>query len=67
MTRPGIEAKYIGEIGAVAQTIEAIAREGDYDTVVVGSRGLGAMSRFLQGSVSEHVVTHTNATVVVAR
>ncbi len=32
--------------------------------MVVGSRGLGAVSRFLQGSVSEHVATHADATVV---
>ena len=40
---------------------------GRFDTIVIGSRGLGAVSRFLQGSVSEHVATHANATVVVAR
>jgi nucleotide-binding universal stress UspA family protein len=63
----GLEARYLEEFGAVGPTIEAVAREGGYDTVVVGSRGLGAVSRFLQGSVSEHVVTHADATVVVAR
>jgi nucleotide-binding universal stress UspA family protein len=63
----GVQATYLEEFGAVGPTIEAVAKEGDYDTVVVGSRGLGAVSRFLQGSVSEHVVTHTQATVVVAR
>ncbi len=35
--------------------------------VVVGSRHLGAVSRVLQGSVSEHVATHAPATVVIAR
>ena len=63
----GLHAKYLQEFGPVAPTIEAVAREGAYDTVVLGSRGLGAVSRFLQGSVSEHVVTHAAATVVVAR
>jgi len=63
----GLKARYFEEFGAVAPTIEAVAREGGYDAVVVGSRGLGAVSRFLQGSVSEHVVTHAAATVVVAR
>ncbi len=63
----GLRARYIEEFGAVGPTIEAVAREGGYDTVVVGSRGLGGVSRFLQGSVSEHVATHAEATVVVAR
>jgi nucleotide-binding universal stress UspA family protein len=32
---------------------------------VLGSRGLGAIDRMLQGSVSEHVATHAEATVVI--
>ena len=42
-------------------------RAGKFDTVVIGSRGLGALDRMLQGSVSEHVATHADATVIVAR
>lgn len=37
------------------------------DTVVIGTRGLGAIGRMLQGSVSEHVATHASTTAVVAR
>jgi nucleotide-binding universal stress UspA family protein len=46
---------------------QRIAAEGGYDTVVLGSRGLGAVSRVLQGSVSEHVASHAETTVIVAR
>ena len=63
----GMAAELLEPIGDPAATIERIANDGGYDTVVVGSRGLGAVSRFLQGSVSGHVATHTKATVVVAR
>ena len=63
----GIAATLHEPAGDPARTIEQIAEEHGYDTVVVGSRGLGAMSRVLQGSVSEHVATHATATVVVAR
>jgi nucleotide-binding universal stress UspA family protein len=63
----GIEADLIEPIGDPARTIERVARDGGYDTVVIGNRGLGALSRFLQGSVSEHVATHADATVVVVR
>lgn len=63
----GIEADMLEPVGDPAQTIERIATDGGFDTVVVGSRGLSAMSRLLQGSVSEHVATHTEATVVIAR
>jgi nucleotide-binding universal stress UspA family protein len=63
----GMTADLLEPIGDPAATIERIANDGGYDTVVVGSRGLGAVSRFLQGSVSGHIATHANATVVVAR
>lgn len=63
----GLSADLLEPIGDPAATIERTANDGGYDTVVVGSRGLGALSRFLQGSVSGHVATHAHATVVVAR
>jgi len=63
----GIEAVLYEPEGDPARTIEQIAEEGAYDTVVVGSRGFGVLSRALQGSVSEHVATHSTATVIVAR
>jgi nucleotide-binding universal stress UspA family protein len=63
----GIEADLIEPAGDPAITIERIARAGGFDTVVVGSRGLDPVSRFLQGSVSGHVATHADATVVIAR
>jgi nucleotide-binding universal stress UspA family protein len=63
----GIEADYIEPYGDPAQTIEQVAEDGGYDTVVIGSRGQGLAGRVLHGSVSEHVATHASATVVIAR
>ena len=63
----GIVAEYLEPAGDPAKTIERLVEELDVDMVILGSRGLGAVSRFLQGSVSEHVATHAKATVVVAR
>ena len=63
----GIVAEMIEPGGDPAHAIERVAEQGRFDTIVVGSRGLNAAERFLQGSVSEHVATHASATVVVAR
>ncbi len=63
----GIEVALAEPVGEPAPEIERIAEEGGYDTVVVGSRGLNGLERFLVGSVSEHVATHAHATVVVVR
>jgi nucleotide-binding universal stress UspA family protein len=67
LSESGMTADLLEPIGDPAATIERIANDGGFDTVVIGSRGLGAISRFLQGSVSGHVATHTHATVIVAR
>lgn len=67
LAEEGMTADLIEPIGDPARTIERIADDGGYDTVVIGSRGLGVLSRFLHGSVSAHVATHAHATVVVAR
>lgn len=63
----GVEAEMIEPAGDPAKEIEKIATAGKFDTIVIGSRGLGTLGRVLQGSVSEHVATHADATVVVTR
>ena len=63
----GIEADLIEPGGDPAKVIERIADERGYDTIVIGSRGLGSVARVLQGSVSEHVAANAHATVIVAR
>jgi nucleotide-binding universal stress UspA family protein len=63
----GVAAEFLEPAGDPARAIERVVEQGRFDTVVVGSRGLGSISRFFQGSVSEHVATHAAATVVIAR
>lgn len=62
-----LDAELLEPFGDPARTIERLADEGAYDLVVVGSRGLGPLSRFFSGSVSEHVATHAQTPVLVAR
>lgn len=63
----GIEAELLEPGGDPAKMIETTAEERGYDTIVIGSRGLGTISKVLQGSVSDHVAAHAHATVVIAR
>jgi len=63
----GIEAQLLEPVGEPANAIEQIASKGKFDTIVVGTRGQGVLGRLFQGSVSEHVATHAEVTVVVAR
>jgi nucleotide-binding universal stress UspA family protein len=65
LAKLGVTAERLEPAGDPASTIERIAREGGFDTVVVGASGKGGATRFLQGSVSEHVATHSPTTVVI--
>jgi nucleotide-binding universal stress UspA family protein len=67
LSEAGIEAQLHEPIGDPSHAIEQTAAEAGYDTIVLGSRGLGGLARMLQGSVSEHVATHAAATVVISR
>jgi nucleotide-binding universal stress UspA family protein len=44
-----------------------LARDGDYDVVVVGSHGSGFLKRVLLGSVSHHVLHHAPCPVLIVR
>lgn len=67
LAEQGIEADLIEPSGDPAVTIERVAEDGGYDTIIIGSRGLSVLGRVLQGSVSEHVATHAKSTVIIAR
>ena len=47
--------------------IVKLSEELDVGTIVIGSRGLGALRRALMGSVSESVVRHAHCPVFVVR
>jgi nucleotide-binding universal stress UspA family protein len=53
--------------GPAVDEILDLAEEVGADLIVIGSRGLGAISRALLGSVSESVVKHAHCPVLVVR
>lgn len=53
--------------GIPANTILEIAREGNYDLIVIGHRGHGGLGEFLLGSVSKTVVHDAPCSVLVGR
>jgi nucleotide-binding universal stress UspA family protein len=67
LSRNGLSATLLSPAGDPGKTIETVAEAGDFDTIVVGTRGVGSIGRFMQGSVSEHLATNSKATVVIAR
>lgn len=55
------------KLGDVANEIITMAEEGNFDLIVMGSRGLGAFTRALLGGVSQKVVSHANTTVMIVK
>lgn len=53
--------------GDPAEEIINLAKEGDYDLVIMGSRGMGTFSRALLGSVSDKVVHHIKKSVMIVK
>jgi len=66
MTSLKLKGKVVKEQNAVAVSILKRAPKRD-GLVVVGSRGLDALDRFMLGSVSTHVTTHAPCSVLVVK
>jgi nucleotide-binding universal stress UspA family protein len=55
------------EVGKPAETILRLAKQEDYDLIVLGSRGVSSVRRFLLGSVSADVSMHARRSVLIVR
>ena len=67
LRRRGIEAGLIEPAGDPARTIERLAQERGYDTIVVGGNRSGRAGHPWMDSVTAHVAANARADVVVAR
>lgn len=62
---PADRSEVVLEYGNPADTIVAQAKQRNADLIVIGARGMGAVGRFLVGSVSDRVVHHSECSVTV--
>jgi nucleotide-binding universal stress UspA family protein len=63
----GLEVKTVLGKGYPADVICETAEEGDFDVIVLGSRGLGSIKGFILGSVSSRVAHHCKRSVMIVK
>ncbi|MGI6678680.1 MAG: universal stress protein [Dehalobacterium sp.] len=63
----GIEHNISIKKGDAADVIICEAEEKVIELIVMGSRGLGAISKFVLGSVSSKVLSHAHCSVLIIR
>ncbi|HYR60842.1 MAG TPA: universal stress protein, partial [Nitrospiraceae bacterium] len=67
LLKAGFTAEPVYQLGKPAEEIMKVASKQHADLIVMGAKGLGAIARFLLGSVSTRVVQHANCSVLVVR
>jgi len=65
--RAGVNATFLTWEGQPGEAIVAAAEAESVDLIVVGTHGRSVVGRLLLGSVSEYVVRHAHAPVLVVR
>lgn len=65
--REGVQAETHASEHDPAEAIITVAKEVGADLIVVGSRGLSGIERFLLGSVSTKVASHAPCNVMIVR
>ena len=54
-------------MGDPGEVIVDTCMEGDYDLIIMGSRGFGTFRQMVMGSVSQSVLHHATCSVLIAR
>ena len=67
LIQAGFTAEPVYQRGNRAEKIMKVASKHRADLIVMGAKGLGAIDRFLLGSVSTRVVQHSSCSVLVVR
>ena len=63
----GYRVEQVPRVGNPADEILKVAESHEADLIVTGAKGLGAVGRFLLGSVSTRVVQHASCSCLVVR
>lgn len=63
----GLKVDTLYKVGDIAREICEKADDGDYDLIIMGSKGLGLISRTFLGSISHKVLNSTDKSVLIVK
>jgi nucleotide-binding universal stress UspA family protein len=67
LSKKGITAKILLKEGNIVNEIEKIAKKEKCDLILVGSKGLGSVTRLLLGSVSNKISQTSTCSVLIVK
>jgi len=67
LLQKGIIAKRLLKKGNIVSEIEKVAKNEKCDLIIVGSKGLGAVTRFLLGSVSNKLAQYSTCSLLIVK
>ncbi|VTU25597.1 universal stress protein [Variovorax sp. RA8] len=63
----GVDVNFVSQVGSPAEVIATMADGGNFDLVVMGSHGHGALAGLLMGSVATKVLALSKTPVLLVR
>lgn len=67
LERHGVTAQSTWKVGPAGETIAKFAEDGQFDLIVMGSHGHGALASLVLGSVATQVLAHCKVPVLLVR
>ncbi len=67
LARHGVDAKTMIKVGPAGEMIAKVAQSGQFDLVVMGTHGHGALGKLVMGSVSTQVLAKCEVPVLLVR
>jgi len=67
LSKKNISAKILLKEGNIVNEIEKVVKKEHCDLIIVGNKGLGSISRFLLGSISNKILQSSSCSVLIVK
>ncbi len=67
LLKKGITAKIFLKEGNIVKEIEKVVKKEKCDLIIVGNRGLGSVTRFLLGSISNKIAQSSSCSLLIIK